>query len=285
MLRRPLAKRLAHKADSLRRYLAGSADLPVLFGVTYPKGGTHLLQQILVGFADVAPFSRSISGYFPPYPFYLEYERAAGCRRTPEEALSWMDSLRPGSLASTHLHARTEAIQCLSAPRFAPYFVYRDPRDVVVSHVFYVTDMDPSNLSHDYYKSLPDFDTRLAVTILGAPDWEIEFPDFAERFAPYLGWLDAPGVLAVRFEDLIEDRTAALNRVIDHLLVRTDLRAPRQAVLDAIQRSINPTKSLTFRSGKTGEWRQYFTEDHTKMFKDVAGDLLIRLGYERDLDW
>jgi hypothetical protein len=92
-------------------------------------------------------------------------------------------------------------------------------------------------------------------------------------------------VLSVRFEDLIEDRTAALNRIIDHLLVRTDLRAPREAVLDAVQHSINPKTSRTFRSGKTGEWRKYFTEQHKVMFKDAAGDLLIRLGYERDRDW
>jgi hypothetical protein len=92
-------------------------------------------------------------------------------------------------------------------------------------------------------------------------------------------------VLSVRFEDLIEDRVAALNRIIDHLLVRTDLRASRPDILDAIQNSINPKTSRTFRSGKTGEWRKYFTEEHKRMFKDVAGDLLIRLGYERDRDW
>jgi hypothetical protein len=265
--------------------MRGSADLPILFGATFPKGGTHLLQQILLGFADVAPFSKSVAGYFPPHPFYLDYERAVGRKRTPEEALEWLDSLRPGDVASTHLFARPEAVQRVGTPRFAPYFVYRDPRDIAVSHVFYVTDMEPENLSHDYYNSLPDFDTRLAVTISGAPDWEIEFPNIAERFEPYLGWLDAPQVLSVRFEDLIEDRTAALNRIIDHLLVRTDLRAPREAVLDAVQHSINPKTSRTFRSGKTGEWRKYFTEQHTMMFKDVAGDLLIRLGYERDRDW
>jgi hypothetical protein len=265
--------------------MRGSADLPILFGATFPKGGTHLLQQILLGFADVAAFSKSVSGYFPPHPFYLDYERAVGRKRTPEEALEWLDSLRPGDVASTHLFARPEAVHRVSTPRFAPYFVYRDPRDIAVSHVFYVTDMEPENLSHDYYNSLPDFDTRLAVTISGAPDWEIEFPNIAERFEPYLGWLDAPDVLSIRFEDLIEDRTASLNRIIDHLLVRTDLVAPREVVLGAIQHSINPKTSRTFRSGKTGEWRKNFTDEHMKMFKDVAGDLLIRLGYERDRDW
>ena len=43
--------------------------------------------------------------------------------------------------------------------------------------------------------------------------------------------------------------------------------------------------SATFRSGKTGEWKKYFKDEHKKIFKDIAEDLLIRLGYERDLNW
>jgi hypothetical protein len=49
--------------------------------------------------------------------------------------------------------------------------------------------------------------------------------------------------------------------------------------------SIQPKKSRTFRSGKTGAWHEYFSEEHKKLFKDVAGDLLVRLGYEKNNDW
>jgi len=56
-------------------------------------------------------------------------------------------------------------------------------------------------------------------------------------------------------------------------------------ILDSLESSINPAKSPTFRSGKTGEWKKYFTEEHRKIFKDVAGDLLVRLGYESNNDW
>ena len=31
--------------------------------------------------------------------------------------------------------------------------------------------------------------------------------------------------------------------------------------------------------------RNHFGPDHVRDFKEVAGDMLIRLGYERDLDW
>jgi hypothetical protein len=91
--------------------------------------------------------------------------------------------------------------------------------------------------------------------------------------------------LSIHFEDLIEDRAAALTRIMNHFLQRVPLQAPRQLILSAMEISINPKKSPTFRSGKTGEWRKHFTDEHKRIFKDAAGDLLIRLGYEKSNDW
>lgn len=261
------------------RFPTQDADLPVLLGISFPKSGTHLLDQILLGFSQVAPFAKRL------HSFYAEYEGESGLKRSPQQALDWLDSLRSGDVASAHLFARAEAVQRVCSPRFAPYFIFRDPRDVVVSHVFYVTDMEPRHVHHAYYRSLPDFDARLTASILGRPDADIEFPNIAERFEPYLGWLDRPEVLTIHFEDLILDRAAALTRLMDHLLDRFPLPASRERIQDALETSINPRKSPTFRSGKTGEWRKHFKDEHKVLFKQVAGDLLVRLGYEKDHAW
>lgn len=252
---------------------------PVLLGISFPKSGTHLLDQILLGFSNIAPFSKRL------HSFYAEYEGESGLKRTPEQALAWLDSLRPCDVASAHLFARDDAVAHVCSPKFVPYFIFRDPRDVVVSHVFYVTDMEARHVHHDYYASLPDFNSRLTVSILGRPDAGMEFPDIAARFAPYLGWLEHPAVLSIHFEDLIDDRAATLTRILDHFLARVPLHSPRQLILDALESSINPTKSPTFRSGKTGEWKNLFTKEHKKIFKDVAGDWLVKLGYEKNNDW
>jgi sulfotransferase family protein len=252
---------------------------PILLGISFPKSGTHLLDQILLGFSNVAPFSKRV------HSFYAEYEGESGVKRPPEKALAWLDSLQPGDIASAHLFARDEAATRVCSPTFVPYFIFRDPRDVVVSHVFYVTDMESRHVHHDYYQSLPDFDARLKVSILGRPDAGVEFPDIAARFAPYLGWLDQKEVLAIHFEDLINDRASTLTRITKHLLTRAPLPSTRQLILDSLESSINPAKSPTFRSGKTGEWKKHFTEEHKKIFKEVAGDLLVRLGYEKDNNW
>lgn len=252
---------------------------PILLGISFPKSGTHLLDQILLGFHRVAPFSRRL------HSFYAEYEGESGHKRSTEQALAWLESLRPGDIASAHLFARPDAISRVTSHAFVPYFIFRDPRDVVVSHVFYVTDMAARHIHHDYYASLPDFDARLRVSILGRPDANVEFPDIAARFAPYLGWLGQDSVMKIHFENLINDRATTLNRIIDHLIARVSLQTPRELILAALESSINPKRSPTFRSGKAGEWKKYFTEEHKKIFKDVAGDLLVRLGYEKDNDW
>jgi hypothetical protein len=261
------------------RFASQPADLPALLGISFPKSGTHLLDQILLGFSKVAPFSTRL------HSFYAEYEGESGRKRPPEQAIAWLDSLQPGDIASAHLFARPEAVDRVCSSNVVPYFIFRDPRDVVVSHVFYVTDMEKRHVHHEYYASLPDFDSRLKASILGRPDAGMEFPDIAARFDPYLGWLNLPEVLSIHFEELIHDRPAALNRIMSHLLARMPLQVSPEFILKSLEESINPSRSPTFRSGKTGEWKKYFTEEHKKIFKNVAGDLLVRLRYEKDLNW
>lgn len=267
------------------RFASQTQDLPILLGISFPKSGTHLLDQILLGFANVAPYAKRV------HSFYAEYEGESGVKRAPEQALRWLDSLRPRDVASAHLFARPDAVArvCQSStedpPKFIPYFIFRDPRDVVVSHVFYVTEMELRHVHHAYYQSLPDFDARLKASILGRPDADIEFPNIADRFAPYLDWLNHPEVLTIHFEDLINDRVQTLIRIMDHFLARVPLQSSRQMILDSLESSINPTRSPTFRSGRTGEWKKYFNNEHKKMFKDVAGDLLVKFGFETNLDW
>ena len=50
------------------------------------------------------------------------------------------------------------------------------------------------------------------------------------------------------------------------------------------QRGQEDTSSF-YRKGVAGDWNNYFTERDKQIYKEEAGELLIRLGYERDLDW
>jgi hypothetical protein len=145
--------------------------------------------------------------------------------------------------------------------------------------------MESKHVHHAYYQSLPNFDERLKVSILGRPDSDIEFPNIAERFSPYLDWLNQKEVLSIHFEDLIHHRAETLTRIMNHFLDKVPLQTSGQLILASLESAINPTKSPTFRSGKTGEWQKHFNDEHKQIFKEVAGNLLIKLGYEKDSNW
>ena len=161
MALRPTVREVVYQSEkSWQRLRFGSlpepaAGWPILLSISFPKSGTHLLDQILLGFSELAPFSKRL------HSFYAEYEGDTGRKRSADETRAWLDSLRPLDVASAHLFARPEAVRRMATTAFLPYFIFRDPRDVAVSHVFYVTDMEPRHVHHAYYQSLPDFDARL----------------------------------------------------------------------------------------------------------------------------
>lgn len=260
---------------------------PVVLGISFPKSGTNLLRQVLEAFVAVGPFTdRS-------FDVFAAFDNETGAKRTGVDALRFLNSLHPRDVASAHLHTWPEAIQAVCQPAYLPYFMYRDPRDVVISHVFYVTERADEHVHHKYYTQvLKTFDERLRTSILGFPGAvgpngaPVDFPDIGKRFEPYMGWLDRPAVLSQRYEDYIFDRQTAIGKAADHFLKRVDtLSISRETLVQVIARSIVPEKSPTFRSGKVGEWQKHFNNDHKEIFKQVAGDMLIRLGYEKDYSW
>lgn len=277
-----LVRRSIRRLQQMARYRRFSlSDVPVLFANSFPKSGTHLLTQILQGFTGIGPAVDS------GLPAVVTFEGDTGRRRPAHEITRDLKRLKPADIAYGHIHALPEAFTELCRPGVAPYFILRDPRDVAVSHVHYVTEMEPGHIHHDYYQNeLPNFDARLRASILGRPDLEVPFPNIRDRFEPYLGWLGHTEVLMLRFEDFILDRQRAVERVLTHALQRGfPLFVDHPQALERLTASIDPQRSPTFRSGKVGGWQSSFTPAHKDLFKQVCGDLLIRLEYETDNDW
>jgi hypothetical protein len=277
-LARRSTRRLAQILHHRRLSLVG---IPILFANSFPKSGTHLLTQVLQGFPNVGP---AVDSGLPAVTTFIG---ETGRERTTGEILADLNRLLPGDVAYGHLHARSEVVKRLRQPDMAAYFILRDPRDVVVSHVHYVTEMEPGHIHHEYYaNTLKDFDQRLQVSILGLPGEDIPFPNIYQRFEPYLGWLKQPQVLCLRFEDFILDRENAIEQVYDHAVRRGFPSAlPREKAIQALADSIDPSRSPTFRSGKVGSWQGQFSPQNKALFKEIAGNLLVRLGYEQDQNW
>ena len=84
-----------------------------------------------------------------------------GKRRSPDEILSDLKNIPNGAIGWGYLEATKENVSFLAASGRVNYFIYRDPRDMLVSQVFFATDMYEEHGMHAYYKSLPDFSARL----------------------------------------------------------------------------------------------------------------------------
>jgi len=237
------------------------------------------LLQILNGFTRIMPYR-----YVEADPVRtIEKE---GRRKTNEEILDELKRVPDGVIGWGYVDATKENASFLTETGRVNYFIYRDPRDMLVSQVFFATDMHEEHGMHEYYNSLPDFGARLNVAITGIDRDGLKMVNVKQRYEGVFQWLDQKNVMCIRFEDLINNRDATLNAMLDEV-EKTNYKIPvsREKALSVLVDAIQPKKSHTFRSGKTGGWKDHFMDEHKKLFKHVAGDLLVKLGYEKNNDW
>ena len=254
-------------------------EAPAIFGNAKPKSGSHLLLQVLNGLCKIAPYA-----YVAEEP--IRAIRQDGSRRTDAEILAALRRTSKGVIAWGYLDAKPENVAFLCQPGRVNYFIYRDPRDLLVSQVYFATEMREEHGMHDYYQSLPDLSARLKAAISGVNIEGLHMVSVRERYAGVFQWLEQPGVMCLRFEDLIENRDLTLNAMLDQIeKTGYKIPTPREQSIAMLADAIQPRKSHTFRSGKTGGWRKHFTDEHKTLFNEVAGDLLVRLGYEKSNDW
>jgi len=273
---RPYGK-TAHAIVRWKRF--SFEEAPPIFGNSKPKSGSHLLLQILNGFTRIMPYR-----YVEADP--VRTITKEGRRKTHGEILGELENLPRGVIGWGYVEATKENVSFLTGSGRVNYFIYRDPRDMLVSQIFFATDMHEEHGMHDYYNSLPDFSARLTVAITGIDRDGLHMVSVRQRYEGVFQWLETPGVMCLRFEDLINNRDATLNAMLAEVeKAGYHIPTPREQALSILVEAIQPRKSHTFRSGKTGGWREHFTDEHKTLFKDVAGDLVVRLGYEKTNDW
>ena len=261
------------------RWRAGKLrQSPIVFGNAMPKSGSHLLTQVLHGLTELGPF---VNPGFPPV------NRDEANQPLADEAVfDGIYRMRPGDIRYGYIHAKEPYLSLLTQPEQATIFIYRDPRDMLVSHVFYATDLYAGHGMNRYYAQLDSMEARLNAAIEGVADPKFALSSVRARYDSYLGWLAQPEVFCLRFEDLILEREVILAKLLGYLEVRgLDLQVSRKRAIEILESGIAPKKSGTFRKGQPGNWREHFTEANKIRFKEVAGDLLVLLGYEEGENW
>jgi sulfotransferase 6B1 len=147
---------------------------------------------------------------------------------------------------------------------------------MLVSQVFFATDMHEEHGMHAYYNSLPDFGARLNVAITGIDQDGLRMVSVKQRYEGVFAWLEQKNVMCIRFEDLINNRDATLLAMLDEVeKTGYKIPTPREKALPILVEAIQPKKSHTFRSGKQAaglSTSPKSTRNYSKMWQ---GDLLV----------
>src|SRR5512133_3467791 len=185
-------------------------EVPPIFGNSKPKSGSHLLLQILNGFTQIMPYK-----YVDTDPIRtIEKE---GRRKRKEEILEELQSIPRSVIGWGYVEATQENVAFLCQPDRVNYFIYRDPRDMLVSQVFFATDMHEEHGMHEFYNSLPDFGERLKVAITGIDRDGLYMVNVKQRYDGVFQWLAQKNVMCIRFEDLINNRHATLHAMLEEV--------------------------------------------------------------------
>ncbi|USK62683.1 sulfotransferase domain-containing protein [Peribacillus frigoritolerans] len=248
--------------------------LPNVLVNSLPKSGTHLLLQIILGIP--------------------------GMKITPAWVIQDkdLDMIKPGYVGPAHLVYSSERALLLKQKNLKVIFISRDLRDVVVSLVHFIMLNKWGNHPWTpYLTSLKTHEERLLTMIKGVnltneqqKEYGItEIPNIRQFAQDKLGWCKEFGICSISFEELVideESKQEAIMKIIDFLWDDLKLlRISKMELLQKIRGNIKPESSGTFRKGKIGDWKEEFNEIHKEAFKEIAGDILIQLGYEKGDNW
>jgi hypothetical protein len=245
---------------------------------SFPKSGTHLLFQII----KTIPNLKNYGSFIATKPSLTFKERSK------TNHLKLISRIVPGEVLRSHLFFNEEFNLALKNKNCVHFFIYRDPRDVVVSDAYYLGEINKWHRMHRYFKQLKTTEERILRAITGFEDDELpySYPNIARRFSQYEGWLKESSVYPVRYEDLISSKKQLYYEEIIQFYYKSNRQAHDiNEIMISVEEMTNPVLSHTFRSGGQGNWRNEFTDMHKDMMKNIAGDLIIKLGYEKDDQW
>lgn len=186
-------------------------------------------------------------------------------------------------------------------------YLYRDGRDVMVSYYFHHMHMSrhadnpvPRRIARTYERLLgknfdPDDVVRHMPRFI---EHEFAHPGrgTAVNWRDHVdGWFRAEGtgaVTYVSYEELLRDCRAALTRVVEAVsgeavdTWRLETTIEKMSMKRQTGRDRGESKiDQHSRKGVAGDWKTYFSREAAEVFNDVAGDTLVRLGYETDKGW
>jgi hypothetical protein len=245
----------------------------IVFIAGLPKSGTTWLERMVASYPG---FHELL------IPEVAAYELATGGSNDyelPDDFFSRLDRMLV--ITKMHVHGSPHNVELLRRAGVRYAVLFRDLRDVAVSHHFYVRNT-PWHPEHPVYAGL---------------SVEEGLAEFARRsLVAWAGWvrswhehLDDELGMVVRYEELLEDTVGVMTALAKHFELDSSPQAIGRIVeqqrferLAAGRRRGEERSSSFFRKGIAGDWKNHFTPQLTEMYANLLGDFLVEFGYEED---
>jgi lipopolysaccharide transport system ATP-binding protein len=268
----------------LQLWFRRRAALPTLLHFTHAKAGSTWIDGILRHLFGAKVMPRFGAELFP--------EKAGGSPSAPKARLSYEEIFRQQPFRPGHVYPGLFLTrqEFELRPEFADarrFVVIRDLRDTITSHYFSLKQTHAFDV-HGRVKSARDF--------LQSATKEEGFlylfdRDLARLVDIQRSWLDSQEII-LKYEDLILNDAAEFDALFrQKLALPVPARHVRSAVAacrfeNVFGRKLGELDEKAHgRQGLPGDWKNHFTANVSRIFRERTGDLLVAAGYEKDDGW
>ncbi|MTI88128.1 MAG: sulfotransferase domain-containing protein [Balneolaceae bacterium] len=248
----------------------------ILFVAGLPKSGTTWLENMLASYPG---YTKNM------LPEVIKFEYKNRGTHFLEIRKEWFRELSETlTVLKLHCYGSLNNKLILQELNLPYIIIFRDLRDVAVSHTFYVKNTW-HHPEHSDYKdlSIQEGLEHFSRTLL---------PGFKKWIYSWFEEENNTHSLFIRYEDLKNQTFEIMKKVVAHY----DLPDDNQLLKEIIESNSFKAKtggrergeensSSFYRKGSSGDWKNHFTNELKEKFKKEIGKLLIELNYESDYNW
>ncbi len=203
---------------------------------------------------------------------------------------------------SSNIHGQAVCDMHAVYPDAKLIYIVRDGRDVLISERFRNFVEESKFLTQEDQRIIADLrvDSAPFTSGLRSIFTEAFMRNIAKRWVDDVNEIDAEAkklysknYLSLRYEDLLTNPFDEMSKLWKFLSVKkidksldNKIKAEMKSNPDEQwQAERNEGIASFLPKGQAGNWNRLFTDRDKSIFKEIAGDVLIKWGYEKDLNW
>lgn len=169
---------------------------------------------------------------------------------------------------------------------YRAFVIIRDLRDTLVSLYF------STKYSH---KIITDqlADLRYKLVNSSVEEGMLYLIDHVlpDNAAIQISWINAPNILSLRYEEILGNEYSFFEKLMDSCEIDISRERLRKIVYYNTFETATGRKpgqediNAHLRKGIAGDWKNHFTDRVKEKFKRNYGEILVKTGYEKDLNW